>query len=52
MELLVFFAGSFNQFHIGHKNVLEQAIKTFDNVVVIRMKNFDKPESKFDKLGV
>jgi cytidyltransferase-like protein len=48
------FAGSFNPFHIGHKNVLEQAIKTFDKVIVVQMQSFDKPSNKSElpDLGV
>ncbi len=42
------FAGSFNPFTIGHANVLDQAMKNFDKVIVVRMRNYEKPEPKYD----
>lgn len=42
------FAGSFNPFHIGHLNVLKQARKDFDNIIVVQMQDFAKPKSTFD----
>jgi cytidyltransferase-like protein len=41
------FAGSFNPFHIGHKNVLEQAKRDFDKVIVIQMQDFNKPVNEY-----
>lgn len=40
------FAGSFDPFTIGHLNVLEQAKKNFDNIIVVRMVNYDKTDNK------
>lgn len=37
------FAGSFNPFTIGHKNILDQASKHFDQVIVAQLINPDKP---------
>ena len=42
------FAGSFNPFHVGHLNVLEQARKDFDNIIIIQMQDFSKPKSTFE----
>lgn len=36
------YAGSFNPFHVGHLDVLMQAERTFDKVIVARGKNPDK----------
>lgn len=36
------YAGSFNPFHIGHKNILEKASKLFDKVIVAVGNNPDK----------
>lgn len=37
------FAGSFNPFTIGHKNILDQASKHFNQVIVAQLMNPDKP---------
>ncbi len=39
------YAGSFNPFHVGHLNVLQQAEKIFDKVVVAFGTNPDKEET-------
>ena len=39
------FAGSFNPFHIGHKNILEKAEQIFDKVIIAHGKNIEKPDS-------
>ena len=39
------FAGTFNPFHIGHKNILEQAEKMFDKVIIAVGKNKSKQGS-------
>ena len=36
------YAGSFNPFHIGHLNILEQAERVFDKVIILAAKNPDK----------
>jgi cytidyltransferase-like protein len=41
------FAGSFNPFHKGHMNVLEQAKKDFDKIIVVQMQDFAKPQSTY-----
>jgi len=41
------YAGSFNPFHIGHMNVLEQAEKIFDKVIVAIGYNPQKSQEKF-----
>lgn len=33
------YIGSFNPFHIGHKNILDQASKVFDKVILIQASN-------------
>ena len=38
------FAGSFNPWHVGHTNVLLQALKVFDNVIVLVARNPDKTD--------
>ena len=43
------YAGSFNPFHIGHLDVLEQAEKIFDKVIVAVGRNIQKTNSsRFD----
>lgn len=41
------FAGSFNPFHVGHLNIIEQAEKTFDKVIVAIGQNPDKPANEY-----
>jgi pantetheine-phosphate adenylyltransferase len=36
------YAGTFNPFHIGHLNILEQAERVFDKVIILSAKNPDK----------
>lgn len=36
------YAGSFDPFHIGHYNILEQAEKIFDKVIIVFAQNTDK----------
>jgi len=36
------YAGSFNPFHTGHLNILEQAERVFDKVIILAAKNSDK----------
>lgn len=38
------FAGSFDPFTTGHNNVLDQAKKHFDDIIVVRMINLNKPD--------
>ena len=40
------FAGSFNPFHVGHMNVLKQAEKNFDKVIIAIGINTDKSKAK------
>ena len=42
------FAGSFNPFHKGHYNVLQNAEKLFDKVIIAFGKNPDKTERTWD----
>jgi len=42
------YAGSFNPFHIGHKNILEKASKLFDKVIVAFGRNPDKESYYLD----
>jgi pantetheine-phosphate adenylyltransferase len=41
------YAGTFNPFHVGHKNILEQAEKIFDRVVIARGFNPEKPRGSW-----
>lgn len=41
------YCGSFNPFHIGHKNILEKAEKIFDKVIIARGFNPDKTNIQF-----
>lgn len=47
-ERIALYPGSFDPFHVGHLDVLKQAMQLFDKVVVIRAINPDKkpPTSK------
>ena len=40
------YAGSFNPFHIGHLNVLEQAERVFDKVIILSARNDKKSKDK------
>lgn len=40
------FPGTFNPWHAGHEDVLNQALKAFDKVVVMRAVNPEKPPSE------
>lgn len=42
------FPGSFNPFHVGHKNILEKAEKIFDKVVISCLYNPEKKEFNAD----
>lgn len=42
------FVGSFNPFHTGHYNVLEQARKDFDSIIIVQMQDFAKPKSIYE----
>jgi pantetheine-phosphate adenylyltransferase len=42
---IAIYMGSFDPFHIGHKNVLEKAEKIFDKVIVVYANNPDKDYS-------
>jgi pantetheine-phosphate adenylyltransferase len=44
----VLYPGSFDPLHLGHLDVIEQAIELFGDVVVAIMYNFDKPAAMFD----
>jgi pantetheine-phosphate adenylyltransferase len=47
------YPGSFNPFHIGHLNILEQAEKVFDKVIIAIGKNPDKSaETEKDLIAV
>ena len=43
----VLYPGSFDPFHLGHLDVVEQAAELFGNVVVAVMHNPDKPSGLF-----
>ncbi len=36
------YAGSFNPYHIGHANIVDQASKVFDQVLIVQSQNPDK----------
>lgn len=38
-----FYAGSFNPFHVGHLNIVQQAQKVYDKVVILIGQNANKP---------
>ena len=48
MRRIGLYPGSFDPFHIGHLDIVRQAQKVFDEIIVIRAVNPDKkaPESK------
>ena len=48
MKRIGLYPGSFDPFHIGHLDIVRQAQKVFDEIIVIRAVNPDKkaPESK------
>lgn len=41
------YPGSFDPLHLGHLDVIEQAVELFDSVVVAVMHNPDKPTGRF-----
>lgn len=43
----VMYPGSFDPLHLGHLDVIEQAVELFDRVVVAVMHNPDKPSGRF-----
>jgi pantetheine-phosphate adenylyltransferase len=42
------YPGSFDPLHLGHVDVVEQAVELFGDVVVVVMYNFAKPAGMFD----
>jgi pantetheine-phosphate adenylyltransferase len=45
MSKVALFPGSFNPWHEGHEDVLNQALKAFDKVVIMRAVNPEKEKS-------
>jgi pantetheine-phosphate adenylyltransferase len=43
----VMYPGSFDPLHLGHLDVIEQAVELFDRVVVAVLHNPDKPSGQF-----
>ncbi|MDE7221822.1 MAG: pantetheine-phosphate adenylyltransferase [Ureaplasma sp.] len=43
------FPGSFNEFHLGHFNILMQADLIFDEVIIFVGQNPNKPKQDFEK---
>lgn len=43
----VLYPGSFDPLHLGHLDVIEQAVELFERVVVMVMHNPDKPSGRF-----
>lgn len=46
------YAGSFNPYHRGHKNIVDKAEKLFDKVIVAKGYNRDKVDSKTSELNL
>ena len=47
MKRIGLYPGSFSPLHVGHLDVIRQAQKIFDDVVVLKAINLDKPPSLF-----
>lgn len=47
-DLKVLYPGSFDPFHLGHLDVVEQAVELFGSVVVAAMHNPGKPSGTID----
>jgi len=43
----VLYPGSFDPIHLGHVDVIEQAVELFGNVIVVTMHNPEKPSGLF-----
>lgn len=59
MKRIGLYPGSFNPFHIGHLDIVRQAQKVFDEVVVVRAVNPEKafaecklPDNFLNEMGV
>lgn len=59
MKRIGLYPGSFNPFHVGHLDIVRQAQKVFDEVVVVRAVNPEKvsaecklPETFLNDMGV
>jgi pantetheine-phosphate adenylyltransferase len=46
------YAGSFNPFHVGHADILRQAVKMFDHVIVAPGRNPAKDDTEKDDFPV
>lgn len=47
-ELTTLYPGSFDPFHLGHLDVVEQAVELFGSVVIAAMHNPGKPSGSID----
>lgn len=45
---IAIYPGSFNPFTVGHKNILDKALKIFDRVYVVFLKNNSKLDKSVD----
>ena len=48
MKIIGVYAGTFNPFHSGHMNIVNQACQMFDRVIIAHGKNPDKPVEDID----
>lgn len=52
MKRIGIYAGSFNPFHVGHADVLHQALNTFDEVIVALGRNPEKDSNAKEQFPI